>query len=310
MPTITEIDRRHAVYYETMLGAVFEMYQLSGIMGAGLFELYRENILKAWSWAIKNSNRHRDAAKLCISFARDRTELLSLRLEPAQLVSRLQSSVTCARRQRDAKSWGRLLRELGAAHALNGQIEQALICYTRSEEICREAGDKEGNAMALTSQGKAHTQLHDYAAAIQCLECSLRVFQEIEIADGEADALNGLGAAQLGRGLAQPAVESYEKSLAIYRKIDNYRGEAIALCGLGDARMALDQSTEAEELYTAALVLFRQLNDQQGETEVLSSIATGGCRARSTVKIQTLRNDLTQHSKAAFSFLSSDTESS
>src|ERR1051325_4173158 len=121
MPTTTEIDRRHAVFYETMLGAIFEMYKVSGIMGVGLFERYREHILKAWSWAIDNSNQHIEAARLCISFARDRTELLSLQLEPAQLLSRLQSSVTCARRQGDAKSWGRLLRELGAIHALNGQ---------------------------------------------------------------------------------------------------------------------------------------------------------------------------------------------
>jgi tetratricopeptide (TPR) repeat protein len=225
MPTTTEIDRRHAVYYERMLGAVFEMYQLSGIMGAGLFELYRENILKAWSWAIKNSNRHRDAARLCVSFARDRTELLSLQLEPAQLVSRLESSVACARQQGDAKSWGRLLRELGAAHVLNGQAEQALICYLRSEEICREANDKKGEAMALSSLGKAHTHLYDNAAATVCLECSLSIFREIEFADGEADALNGLGGAQLGLGLAEQAVESYEKSLAIYRKIDNYRAK-------------------------------------------------------------------------------------
>lgn len=273
MPTITEIGRRHAVYYERMLGAVFEMYKLSGIMGTGLFEGYRENILKAWSWAIENSNLHVDAAKLCIAFARDRTELFSLRLEPAQLVSRLRSSVACAKRQGDAKSWGRLLRELGAAHALSGQVEQALICYLRSEEICREAGDKAGEAMALSSQGKAHTHLSANATATDCLERSLSIFREIEFADGEADALNGLGAAHLSLGLAQQAVESYEKSLAIYRKIDNYRGEAIALRGLGDARMALDQLKEAEELYTAALVLFRQIDDQQGEAEVLSSIA-------------------------------------
>jgi tetratricopeptide (TPR) repeat protein len=273
MPTTTEIDRRHAVFYETMLGAVFEMYKVSGIMGVGLFEQYREHILKAWSWAIDNSNRQIDAAKLCISFARDRTELLSLRVEPAQLVSRLQSSVACARQQGDAKSWGRLLRELGAIQALNGQVEQSLMCYLRSEEICREASDKEGEAMALTSQGKAHTQLHNNAAAIHCLERSLRIWREIEFGDGEADALNGLGAAQLGMGLAQSAVGSYEQSLAICCKVDNYRGEAIALCGLGDARRALDQLKEAAELYAAALVLFRQLSDQQGETRVLSSIS-------------------------------------
>jgi tetratricopeptide (TPR) repeat protein len=273
MPTTTEIDQRHAVYYETMLGAVFEIYKLSGIMGAGLFELYRENILKAWSWAIKNSNRHIDAAKLCISFARDRTELLSLRLEPAQLVSRLQSSVACAERQGDRKSLGRLQQELGAAYALSGQVEKALICYSRSEEICHETGDKAGEAVALSSQGKARTHLYADATATDCFERSLSIFREIGLALGEADALSGLGAAQLSLGLAPQAVESYEKSLAIYRKIDNYRGEAIALCGLGDARMALGQSKEAEDLYTAALVLFRQLNDQQGETEVLSSIA-------------------------------------
>src|SRR6185295_5005600 len=130
----TEIDRRHAVHYEAVFGAVFDMYKFSGIVGVGLFELYREHVLKAWSLAISNSDRHSDAAKLCISFARDRTELLSLLVEPDQLVSRLQSSVACARRQSDAKSLGRLLRELGAIYDLNGEVEQSLICYLQSEE--------------------------------------------------------------------------------------------------------------------------------------------------------------------------------
>ncbi|MFY9622511.1 MAG: tetratricopeptide repeat protein [Pyrinomonadaceae bacterium] len=285
MPSTTEIDRRHAVFYETILGAVFEMYKVSGIMGVGLFELYREHILKAWSWAIDNCNQNMDAARLCISFARDRTELLSLRLEPAQLVSKLQSSVACARRQGDARSSGLLLRELGVIHALNGQVEQSLVCFLRSEEICREARDKKGEAMALSSQGKAHTRLHNNAAALLCLERSLRIFSEIDFADGEADALNGLGAAQMRLGLIQPAVGSYEQSLAICRKTDNYRCEAIALCGLGEARMALDQLEEAKELFTAALVLFRQLGDQQGETQVLSLMSTDGPRAIAAVKI-------------------------
>jgi hypothetical protein len=35
-----------------MLGALFEIYKLSGILGAGIFDLHRENVLKAWSWAI------------------------------------------------------------------------------------------------------------------------------------------------------------------------------------------------------------------------------------------------------------------
>jgi len=276
MPSITEIGRRHAVFSENMLGAVFEMYKVSGIMGVGLFEQYREHILKAWSWAIDNSNQHIDAARLCISFARDRTQLLSLRLEPAELVSRLESSVACARRAGDAKSCGRLLRELGAIHALTGQAEQSLICYLGSEEICRQAGDKEGEAMALNSQGKAHTELHNHAAAINCLERALSIFQEIEFADGEAEALNGLGALQLRLGLAESAIESFEKSLAICRKTDNYRCEAITLCGLGNAQMAVGQPGAAKELLTKALVLFRQLGDEQGETQVLGSISVAG----------------------------------
>ena len=284
MPTTSEIDRRHAVYYEAMLGAVFEMYKLSGIMGVGLFDLYHENILKAWSWAINNSHRQIYAAKLCISFARDRSELLSLRLEPAQLVSKLQSSLACAKLQADARSSGRLVRELGAIHALSGQVEQSLICYLRSEEMCREATDKQGEAMALCNQGKAYTQLDNYAGAIQCLEHSLRIFREIDFADGEADALTSLGQAQLGLGLTEAALQSHEQSLAIYQKIDNYRGEAIALCGLGDARTALDQGSEAAVCFVAALVLFRQLRDQQGETQVLSRISTAHPRTHDDLK--------------------------
>jgi hypothetical protein len=168
MPTTTEIDRRHAVYYETILGAIVEMYKLSGIMGAGLFDLHRDSVLKAWSWAISQSGRHIDAARLCILFPRDRTELLSFRIEPAELVSRLQSSVECAKEQGDQKSAGRLLRELGGIHALNGDMEQSLNCYLRSEEICREASDKEGEAMALSSHGKAYTQLNNNSLAVAC----------------------------------------------------------------------------------------------------------------------------------------------
>jgi tetratricopeptide (TPR) repeat protein len=284
MPTTTEIDRRHAVYYQTMLGAIVEWYKLSGIMGAGLFDLYSDHVSKAWSWAISESSRHIDAASLCIVFPRDRTELLSLRMEPAELVSKLQSSVDCAGRQGDRKSSGRLLRELGMVHALNGQVEQSLICYQQSEGICRDVGDKEGEPMALSSQGKAYTQLRNDALAVDCLDRSLRIFREIEKPEGEADALNGLGAAQLGLGFAQQAVASYERALSIYHKIDHYKGEANALCGLGNARMALDQSKEAASLFTAALVLFRQLADRQGETQVLRSISTADRRTNAAIE--------------------------
>jgi tetratricopeptide (TPR) repeat protein len=278
MPSINDIDRRHAVYYEAMLGAIVEMYKFSGIMGIGLFDLYRDNILKAWSWTIDNSTRYRDAAKLCVSFACDRNELLGLRLEPAQLMSRLQSSLACAKRQGDARSVGRLLREIGALHAVNGEVDQALICYLRSEEICREAIDKEGEAMALCNQGQAYTQIHNNAAALHCLQRSLRILGEIDFAVGQADALSALGLAQLGLGAVEAAVECYEQSLAICRKIDDYRGEAIALCGLGDARVALNQTKQAAELFAAALVLFRQLNDQRGESHVLNSISSAAAR--------------------------------
>jgi tetratricopeptide (TPR) repeat protein len=273
MPSLTEIDRRHAVYYESMMGAIFEMYKFSGIMGVGLFDLYRENVLKAWSWAISQSNHHMDAARLCILFPLERTELFSLRLEPAQLVSRLESSLACARLAGDRQSSGRLLREMGDVHALNGDAKQSLTCYMQSEGLCREAGDQEGEAMSLSGQGKAHTQLHDLTAAIQCLECSLSIFQEITIADGEADALSSLAAAHLLSGFAEQAVRFYEQSLEIYRRIDNYKGEAIALCGLGEARLAVGQVNEAEKLFDEALVLFRQLLDRHGETRVLSSMS-------------------------------------
>jgi len=290
MPTIDEISRRHAFYYEAMLGAIFEMYKFSGIMGVGLFDLYRENILRGWSWAIDNSSRHRDAAELCVSFACDRSELLNLRLESAQVVRRLRSSLACAKRLGDVGRRGRLLREIGATQAVNGEVEQSFICYLRSEEICREASDKEGEAMALCNQGKAYAQLHNNTAAIHCLERSLRIFREIECTEGEADALSVLGTAQLGLGIAETAVASYERSLEICRKIDNYRIEAIALCGLGAARMALDQSREAAELFAAALVLFRQLKDQQGEARVLCSISSAaGDRANTEFTIQDLK---------------------
>ena len=284
MPTLTEIDRRHAVHYETILGAIFEMYTFSGIMGVGLFEFYREHILKAWSWAIDQSTRHMDAARLCISFPLDRTELFGLFLEPAQLLNQLQSSVACAARQGDQKSLGRLLREMGDVHVLNGQVEQSLTCYLQSEKICRETGDKEGEAMSLSGQGKAHTQLQDMEAAIERLESSLRIFQEIKMANGEADALSSLGAAYLYLGLTEQAVSSYEQSLAIYRKIDNYKGEALALCGLGDARLAHGQLNEANKLFEEALVLFRQLLDQHGESRVLSSLSHATLRANTAVK--------------------------
>lgn len=283
MPTITEIDRRHAVYYESILGAVFEFYKLSGIMGVGLFDLYRENILKAWSWAIDRSTMHMDAAGLCVSFPLDRSELFSLRLEPAQLLNKLQGSVACATKLGDLRSSGRLLREMGDIYALNGQSEQSLSCYLQSEKLCHKTSDKEGEAMSLNGQGKAYTQPQNFHA-IEILHRALKIFQEIEIAIGEAETLSCLGAAYLRLDLAEQAASSYEQSLVIYRKIDHYKGEAIALCGLGDARLALRQSNEANKLFAEALVLFRQLLDRHGEARVLSRLSHASIRATTTDK--------------------------
>ncbi len=158
---------------------------------------------------------------------------------------------------------------LGTVRLLRGENDGAEEVYAESLAICREIGDRQGEANVLDALGEVRLQWGEYAAAEEAYEASLAICREIGYRQGEANALLGLGHVRRMRGEYAVAEEAYEASLAICREIGYRQGEANVLLGLGDVRRLWDEYDRAEKAYDESLAICREIGCRQGEARAL-----------------------------------------
>lgn len=68
-PHICEIHRRHAKYYETVLGTARELYEHGGLaltQGLALFDQEWPNLQASQSWARQMAGEDEGAANVCL----------------------------------------------------------------------------------------------------------------------------------------------------------------------------------------------------------------------------------------------------
>lgn len=157
-------------------------------------------------------------------------------------------------------------------YLISGYLTDALTVYGHAHHAARQAGDRSGQAHALTSLAVTHMELGRYAPAAAHLRQALRLFGQAGDRAGEARALNNLGVAEGRLGHHGPAVDHYARAVALFRQTGHRAGEAHALNNLGDTEGKLGRLTPATERVRQALALFRQLGDRTGEAWTLTSL--------------------------------------
>jgi len=147
----------------------------------------------------------------------------------------------------------------GAAEAL----QEAL-------DICRDIGDRLGQATALGFLGVVRRLTGDYPGAGNALGEALDISREIGDRGGEVETLNDMGALYRVRGDLEQANTYHRQALELAREIGSPWDEAEALAGLGRCALAAGRPTEAEDGLRQSQGIFQRI----GATAEIAGLAT------------------------------------
>jgi tetratricopeptide (TPR) repeat protein len=168
---------------------------------------------------------------------------------------------------------GRVLGNLGLAHAQMGDARRAIGYYEQQSAIALETGDRDEEGKALEGLGTAYATLGDVRRAIGYYEQQLVLTREIGDRRGEGSALGNLGGACVLLGDARRAIGFSDQQLIIAREIGDRRGEGSALLNLGAAYFQLGEARRAIDYHTQSLTIHREIGDRRGQGQALGSLA-------------------------------------
>ncbi|OLB80424.1 MAG: hypothetical protein AUI14_06710 [Actinobacteria bacterium 13_2_20CM_2_71_6] len=190
-----------------------------------------------------------------------------LRAERANLLACLQHT----RSHRQHTRLVDLTASLGIFLDQDGPPAERNDLYTHALSICREIGDRSGEAWTLNELGSIRNMTGDHLQATRLQEQALTIFRELGDRNGETYALLELGALLLNSDHPQ-AARLLEQALTISREIGNRRGEARALNELGTQREPTGDYPQARGLLEQALTISREIGSRGNEAWALRSL--------------------------------------
>jgi CHAT domain-containing protein/Tfp pilus assembly protein PilF len=203
------------------------------------------------------------------------------------------------------------LNELGLAHFAQGELAPAARRFEEVAAACREAGQADCEARALSNQalvaqaggrlpeakaldaaalalmgpvehpqqgvtlnnlGGLHQQLGEPEEALRCFEQALALLRASGRPRAEVDALNNLARLRLQMGEPQEALRLFGEARERARATGHRRGEAAVLANLAELHVRLGAPADALAYLDPALRLFRELGDRRQEAIVLTQL--------------------------------------
>lgn len=115
----------------------------------------------------------------------------------------------------------------------DGPWADAVTRHAVAVQAAQRAGDRRGQATALSDLGNARRLTGDYPGAAEVLEQALGIYRDLGDPRGQAHALNDRGTLHRVSGDLARAEECHQQALEPARAIGSLRHEAHALAGLG-----------------------------------------------------------------------------
>lgn len=154
------------------------------------------------------------------------------------------------------------------------QREEAIKKYEEAIEFYRAAGERSGEASALTNIGVVLNQLGQRQKALEYLHQALALNQLTGDKREQARTLTYMGFASSGLTERQKALEYFNQSLQLSEALGDASGEAYSLGHISAIYNALGESQKALECLSLALVKSRAAGDRAREAWALA--ITGG----------------------------------
>jgi len=183
-----------------------------------------------------------------------------------------EAALALARGVGDRAAMAQAYRDLGVAHEMRGQYEQAQTFLKRALTIFPALGDRGGQAAVLTSLGVIHHRRGNYATAARCYQESLAIHQATNNRYRKAVTLSNLGMAYRSQLEHAKAMTCYEEGLSLFRQLGDQRGQATILTNLGELHEAEGRLAEAVACHQESLAISRTVGDRPGEAEALRGL--------------------------------------
>ncbi|TMK52256.1 MAG: tetratricopeptide repeat protein, partial [Actinobacteria bacterium] len=184
-------------------------------------------------------------------------------------------------RDRQAEAW--MLASLGDLGDFTLELrrsEESASAFKRSVAICREIGDREGEARALCGLGHCKIHLGQLEEAIECEQRALAISREIGYAYRQGIALNHLGVAYCDMGRLREAMDCHRQALAIRQALSDRWNEGISLNSLGRVFCKLRRFQDAIDCAKQSLAIAREVGHRWGEARSLELLGVGLCHTQ------------------------------
>lgn len=181
--------------------------------------------------------------------------------------------------------------QLGAAHSLAGQFDEAVVHYRQALQLRRSTADRFGEAMVLVNLAGAYRALGRIQESIECRQAVQALSHHLD--DEQHDALNlsHLAWAHQRQGSIDEAIDFGTKTLARFRAVGDTFGQAEALSELGSLHLEQGQYDQAAAFLRQALEMRREAGNRHDEAAVLidlgEALSVQGQTAESIDALQT-----------------------
>jgi predicted ATPase/DNA-binding winged helix-turn-helix (wHTH) protein len=210
-----------------------------------------------------------EALRRCMAVARGAGDEVQERLAEGRLLSRLEPAET---REEKLSALVERLSVLGAPGpagivatelanglVMQGQLEGAARWYERVLALQRLAGDRRGEAVALTNQASLMRNVARWEAAAALARSACLTLRECGDDRNAAMAQGVLGTALVGMGALAEGLEVLERTLKEARHGGSEPEEVAAGGALGDARLLAGDAGGARQVLGESLALARSI---------------------------------------------------
>ncbi|HET7247570.1 MAG TPA: BTAD domain-containing putative transcriptional regulator [Streptosporangiaceae bacterium] len=136
----------------------------------------------------------------------------------------------------------------------------ALSHSLRALELYRAAGNERAQLLVLNDVGYAHALLGDYEQALSCCERALAAGEDFGEHDWVKATLDSLGYIHHRLGHYEPAMAYYDRSIEYCRELADRYDEAETLVNLGDVYDSAGDLPRARRTWTQALRIFEEID--------------------------------------------------
>jgi tetratricopeptide (TPR) repeat protein/transcriptional regulator with XRE-family HTH domain len=182
------------------------------------------------------------------------------------------SALVAARQAGDRLGEADALSELGALQRETGSYPAAAATLARALALYRDIGDQPGQASTLNELGFLRVLTGDYPAAAACHQQALVLVRGLGYPRGQAWTLSGLALVQHMTGDHPAAAASLQQALALFRDLGDPHGQARALNDLSVVQQETGEYPAAAASQRQALALFRDLGHRFGQAQALNDL--------------------------------------